>query len=122
MRLCKLNASDFGNFFGSPQNPIVRNATIIGQTQDCSSFLILTTEIETYLVDNPPLVDYIFTYCQSWGLTITPEVVNRVWADLRKRAYPEIGDQLDGLFKKGLMPPALSAAIQAVKDKYPKMV
>lgn len=40
----------------------------------------------------------------------------------RQRAaeYPSIGDQLDALFKAGVFPADMAAAIQAVKDKYPK--
>ena len=38
----------------------------------------------------------------------------------RLAEYPSIGDQLDALFKAGLMPEDMAAQIQAVKDKYPK--
>jgi len=38
----------------------------------------------------------------------------------RLAEYPPIGDQLDALFKAGLMPKDMAAQIQAVKDKYPK--
>ena len=40
----------------------------------------------------------------------------------QKRAaeYPAIGDQLDALFKAGVFTADMAAAIQAVKDKYPK--
>lgn len=43
-------------------------------------------------------------------------------AHINKRAkeYPSIGDQLDALFKAGAFPADMAAAIQAVKDKYPK--
>ena len=34
--------------------------------------------------------------------------------------YPSIGDQLDALFHAGVFPTEMAAAIQAVKDKYPK--
>lgn len=34
--------------------------------------------------------------------------------------YPAIGDQLDALFHAGVFPAEMAAAIQAVKDKYPK--
>ena len=50
---------------------------------------------------------------------------NIEWADKkyqRQRApeYPSIGDQLVALFKAGVFPAEMAAAIQAVKDKYPK--
>ena len=38
----------------------------------------------------------------------------------RKKEYPEIGDQLDDLFKQGAFSDEMSAKIKAVKDKYPK--
>ena len=38
----------------------------------------------------------------------------------RIQEYPPIGDQLDALFKAGVFPADMAAAIQAVKDKYPK--
>lgn len=34
--------------------------------------------------------------------------------------YPAIGDQLDALFHAGVFPAEMAAAIQAIKDKYPK--
>ena len=38
----------------------------------------------------------------------------------RTGAYPDIGDQLDALFKAGAFPADMSAQIQAVKDANPK--
>ena len=38
----------------------------------------------------------------------------------RASEYPSIGDQLDALFHAGAFPNEMAAAIQAVKDKYPK--
>ena len=40
----------------------------------------------------------------------------------RKRvdAYPEIGDQLDDLYKKGAFSDDMSALLKKVKDDYPK--
>ena len=38
----------------------------------------------------------------------------------RKPEYPDIGDQLDDLFKAGAFSDDMTAKIQAVKDKYPK--
>ena len=34
--------------------------------------------------------------------------------------YPDIGDQLDDLFHKGVFSDEMTAEIQAIKDKYPK--
>ena len=38
----------------------------------------------------------------------------------RQPEYPDIGDQLDDLFKAGAFSTEMSAKIQAIKDKYPK--
>jgi hypothetical protein len=42
------------------------------------------------------------------------------YAEKRVSEYPSIGDQLDALFHAGVFPAEMAAAIQAVKDKYPK--
>jgi crotonobetainyl-CoA:carnitine CoA-transferase CaiB-like acyl-CoA transferase len=38
----------------------------------------------------------------------------------RAAEYPSIGDQLDALFHAGVFPADMAAALQAVKNKYPK--
>jgi hypothetical protein len=38
----------------------------------------------------------------------------------RRPEYPDIGDQLDDLFKAGAFSTEMAAKIQAVKDRYPK--
>jgi hypothetical protein len=38
----------------------------------------------------------------------------------RVKEYPDIGDQLDDLFKAGAFSTEMTATLQAVKDKYPK--
>ena len=47
-------------------------------------------------------------------------VAANAYKEQRVREYPPIGDQLDALFKAGVFPADMAAAIQAVKDKYPK--
>jgi len=42
------------------------------------------------------------------------------YARSRKDEYPDIGDQLDDLFKAGAFSTEMTATLQAVKDKYPK--
>ena len=48
------------------------------------------------------------------------EYDTQAYARSRVQEYPPIGDQLDALFKAGVFPADMAAAIQAVKDKYPK--
>lgn len=38
----------------------------------------------------------------------------------REKEYPSLGDQLDSLYHAGVFPADMTAAIKAVKDKYPK--
>ena len=38
----------------------------------------------------------------------------------RSEEYPDIGEQLDDLFKQGAFSPEMTARIQAVKDRYAK--
>ena len=42
------------------------------------------------------------------------------YRDERKSEYPDIGDQLDDLYKKGAFSTEMAAKIKAVKDAHPK--
>ena len=42
------------------------------------------------------------------------------YRDERKSEYPNIGDQLDDLYKKGAFSTEMAAKIKSVKDSYPK--
>ena len=42
------------------------------------------------------------------------------YRDERKSEYPNIGDQLDDLYKKGAFSTEMAAKIKAVKDSHPK--
>ena len=42
------------------------------------------------------------------------------YKDNRKMAYPEIGDQLDDLFKQGAFSEEMTAKLQQVKTDHPK--
>ena len=42
------------------------------------------------------------------------------YRDDRKRIYPEIGDQLDDLFKQGAFSEEMTAKLQQVKTDHPK--
>jgi len=45
---------------------------------------------------------------------------SKAYISNRKNEYPDIGDQLDDLFKAGAFSTEMTATLQAVKDKYPK--
>jgi len=123
MILCTLSSSQFSALFGTPEARTPRpDVVIIGQTPDCSQFLVLskTAYRELVLVDAVP-AGFDFTYCQQWGLTINAEVVARVVQDLRAKAYPPMSDYLDGIVKNDTaqIQTYLSACL-AVKQAYPK--
>ena len=42
------------------------------------------------------------------------------YAELRKKAYPPIGDQIDAIFKGGVAFDDMQQQVQAVKVRYPK--
>lgn len=125
MILATLLSSNSQEFWGTPQSPINRGgATIIGRKPDDSEFLLLVPEIVSPLVRQESAPDgFVFTYCQSWGLTINNEVVKRTWKDLRAKAYPQVADYLDGIVKddQNQIDKYINDCL-AVKAKYPKGV
>ena len=48
------------------------------------------------------------------------DLENDSYKSKRKEEYPDIGDQLDDLYKKGAFSDEMTAKIKAVKDKHPK--
>lgn len=120
-KLYVLDAQNFKTTFGSPDAPVQRpDLFIIGQKPDCSQFLVLSFEAYPGLTATTTIPEgFDFTYCQAWGLTINEEVIQRVWADIRAKAYGDIAEQLDTLYHKGI--DGWKAKVKAVKDKYPKL-
>ena len=48
------------------------------------------------------------------------EEKKRLYIHQRRKAYPDIGDQLDDLYKKGAFSDEMAAKIKKVKDDNPK--
>ena len=48
------------------------------------------------------------------------DLENDSYRSKRKEEYPDIGDQLDDLYKKGAFSDEMAAKIKAVKDNFPK--
>ena len=128
MKLYKIEASNWEAFFGTPEDKKNQDVTVmLAQTPSCDAFLLLakgTKEaVETdfsqlELLDSVPS-GFIFTYCQEWGLTVDDDVVDRVIADLRKKAYPTWQDQLDYIYHNGV-DDWKTNIITPIKEKYPK--
>ena len=89
MKLYKLESGNYEAFFGGPpiEDRIERDVITIAQTPSCDAFLYLSIDTfeELELLDSVP-PGFNFTYCQDWGLTVDDAVVDRVIADLRKKA------------------------------------
>jgi len=120
MKLYKLESSNFEAFFGTPEEPIKRDVTIIAQTPSNDAFLLLSKDAQDGLALKDSVPDgFDFTYCQEWGLTVDDDVIDRVIIDLRKKAYPSWQDQLDDIYHNGV--DGWKDTIKTTKDKYPKV-
>ena len=119
MKLYKIQASNWDTFFGTVENPIARDVTIIAQTPSCNAFLLLSkdTQDSLELLDTVP-DGFDFTYCQEWGLTINDAVVARVVLDIRRKAYGTWESQLEKINDNGIDSWKVDQA--AVKAKFPK--
>jgi len=103
MKLYKIEESNCATFFGTPENPIARDVTIIAQTPSCDAFLLLSKDAQDglELLSTVPS-GFDFTYCQEWGLTINDDVVDRVILDLRKKSYDSWENQLEEIYDHGI--------------------
>ena len=107
MKLYKILATAYEDYYGTPDNPIDRlYTTTIAQTPSCNAFLFLckdTQDAQTglTLLDTVPS-GFDFTYCQEWGLTINDAVVARVVLDLRKKAYGTWESELEEIYDHGI--------------------
>jgi hypothetical protein len=122
MKLYKILVTQNTMFFGTPENPIERDVTIIAQTPSCNAFLFLCKDAQTaqtgltLLTTVPSGFD--FTYCQEWGLTINDDVVDRVVLDLRRKAYGTWESQLEKINDDGI--DSWKTDIASVKTSLPK--
>ena len=130
MRLYKITAAAFENFYGTPADPEDRSdTTTIAQTPSCNAFLFVCKDAQDDL-DGLTLLDSVpsgfdFTYCQEWGLTINAAVLARTILDIRRKAYGTIETQLDLLYHdmaadKGTKAGEWFKAVAAVKTAIPK--
>tara|TARA_R100000458_G_C8197265_1_gene188953 strand:- start:17 stop:340 length:324 start_codon:yes stop_codon:yes gene_type:complete len=51
---------------------------------------------------------------------VNTEFTNKTYARVRKSQYPDIGDQLDDLYKQGAFSAEMAAKLKKVKDDNPK--
>ena len=130
MRLYKITAAAWENFYGTPEDPEDRSdCTTIAQKSDDSAFLFICKDAQDEL-DGLTLLDAVpsgfdFTYCQEWGLTINAAVLARTILDIRRKAYGTLESQLDLLYHdmdadKGDKTGEWYKAVKAVKVANPK--
>ena len=130
MKLYKINAENYEDYYGTIDNPIDRSyTTTIAQKPDCSVFLFICKDAQDDL-DGLTLLDAVpsgfdFTYCQEWGLTINAAVLARTILDIRRKAYGTLESQLDLLYHdmaadKGTKAGEWFKAVAAVKTALPK--
>jgi len=130
MRLYKILATAYQNFYGTPENPTDRSdTTTIAQKPDCSAFLFVCKDAQDDLtglsLESSIPSGFDFTYCQEWGLTLNAAVFARTILDIRKKGYGTIESQLDLLYHdmtadKGDKTGEWYAAINAIKVANPK--
>ena len=107
MKLYKIAAENYEDYYGTMENPIDRSyTTTIAQKPDCSAFLFLCKDAQDAqtgleLLSTVPS-GFDFTYCQEWGLTINDDVVDRVVLDLRKKSYNSWESQLEEIYDHGI--------------------
>ena len=130
MRLYKITAAAYEDFYGTIDDPIDRSyTTTIAQTPSCNAFLFVCKDAQDDL-DGLSLLDAVpsgfdFTYCQEWGLTINAAVLARTILDIRRKAYGTLESQLDLLYHdmaadKGTKAGEWFKAVAAVKTALPK--
>ena len=123
MKLYKIAAENYEDYYGTMENPIDRSyTTTIAQKPDCSAFLFLCKDAQDAqtgleLLSTVPS-GFDFTYCQEWGLTINDAVVDRVVLDLRRKAYGTWESQLEKINDDGI--DSWKQDITAVKTSLPK--
>jgi len=119
MKLYKIESSNWETFFGTHENPIARDVTIIAQTPSNDAFLLLAKDTQEglELLSTVP-AGFDFTYCQEWGLTINDAVVARVVLDLRRKAYGTWESQLENIHDNGI--DSWKADQAVVKTNFPK--
>ena len=123
MKLYKILATAYKNYYGTIESPIDRSyTTTIAQKPDCSAFLFLCKDTQTVLTGLTLLSTvpsgFDFTYCQEWGLTINDDVVARVVLDLRRKAYGTWESQLEKINDDGI--DSWKTDIALVKTNIPK--
>ena len=123
MKLYKINAENYEDYYGTIDNPIDRSyTTTIAQTPSCDAFLFLCKDEQDALT-GLTLLDAVpsgfdFTYCQEWGLTINDAVLARTILDMRRKAYGTWESQLEKINDDGI--DSWKTDIATVKTSLPK--
>lgn len=124
MYLCSLTAKDEAKFVGTMTVPVIRDTVVVrlGAAVDASSYLVLTETLDPLLTLCKTVPSgYVSTFAASLRLPVTDAVVHEAIQFLRKCAYPDIADYVDGIVKSDTVQvQAYITACLAVKNKYTK--
>ena len=85
-----------------------------------ASWYVPENVIEDLVWNSPEIQQPTTAEIEAEIARLQAEYDAQAYARSRAAEYPAIGDQLDALFHAGVFPADMAAAIQAVKDKYPK--
>lgn len=84
MKLYSIKGVDLRKIVGEPFTPKVHDLILVGQTEDCSEFLVCSNMTDPVLVEELGVLSrFTFTYCQAWGLTVTEDLLQRARKEVR---------------------------------------
>jgi len=95
MELYTYSNSDSGAIYGDPLDTNVQNNTRtdiqIGYYHDYSKILVFTENPHDLMTKfNGNYENWVFNYCQEWGLTINDDVIKRVKKELKLKDLSSI--------------------------------
>lgn len=102
MYLCLTTAEQRQSLLGTMVDPVVHNTAVVclGESGDASSFLVLTEALDPTLTRCQTVPDgYVSVFPASLRLPVTDTIVHETIQTLRRYAYPDANDYLDGIAK-----------------------
>ena len=96
---------------------MIKKSDALSSLRPSSEFILRGDELEWLDTENSQPTE---SEIQAEITRLQAEYDAKAYQRSRQPEYPDIGDQLDDLFKAGAFSDDMTAKIQAVKDKYPK--
>jgi len=124
MYLCRITAEQRKSLRGTTAGLVVQDTAVVylGESGDASSFLVLTEALDPALTRCDIVPDgYVSTFPASLRLPVTDAIVHETIQALRRYAYPDATDYLDGIAKgDAAQVQTYIDACLAVKARYAK--